>query len=81
MEIESLDLVLFFRDNNVVVSETDCFNMIQLICGKGTLSLIDFIKLICPKSQSTFMNAKNSKVTATYGVLPILSYQQENLVS
>ena len=43
--ITTLDLVNFFRDNNLVVSEADCYMLVKAFDanGQGNLSLLDLM--------------------------------------
>ena len=51
MQIDSLDLVVFFRDNYLVVSEADCFMLVNSIDSNndGLINYTDFIKILCPQ--------------------------------
>jgi Ca2+-binding EF-hand superfamily protein len=70
MQIDSLDLVVFFRDNYLVVSEADCFMLVNSVDSNndGLLNYSDFIKIICPQQYTTSINIKSSKKHATYGL-------------
>ena len=50
--IESIDLVTFFRDNGLVVSEADCYMLICMFDSNcdGLLSLTDLTNILAPAS-------------------------------
>ena len=60
--ITTLDLVNFFRDNNLVVSEADCYMLVKAFDanGQGNLSLLDLMQILCPR---TYTYSKNYKAS------------------
>lgn len=61
MHIDTLDLVTFFRENNLVVSEADCYLLVKQYDSNddGVLSLHDFMFILCPR---TYTYTKNFEI-------------------
>jgi hypothetical protein len=72
MQLDSLDFVVFFRDNNLVVSEADCFMLVRNTDSNndGMLNLADMMKLLCPRSYTTSKNLKAVKKHHMYAYTP-----------
>lgn len=68
MQIDSLDLVVFFRDNNLVVGEADCFMLVQQMDSNndGLLNLSDMMRILCPRSYTTSINISATRKYAQY---------------
>ena len=69
--ISTLDLVNFFRDNNLVVSEADCYMLVKAFDanGQGNLSLLDLMQILCPRSYTYSKNYKASHEHYQYGLI------------
>jgi hypothetical protein len=65
MQLTSLDLVNFFRDNKLVVSEADCYMLVKQYDSNndGLLSLHDVMLILCPRN---YTYTKNLVATAKY---------------
>ena len=63
MQIDTLDLVVFFRDNYLVVSEADCYMLVKQMDSNndGMLNLADLIRILCPLEYTTSVNIKTAK--------------------
>jgi len=83
MHIDSLDLVTFFRDNNLIVSEADCYLLIKQYDSNadGVISLNDFMFILCPRSYTytkNFEMAMSRNHDLKYGAKQIdLGYRME----
>ena len=81
--ISTLDLVKFFRDNGMIVPESDCFMLVNQFdsTGSGTLSLLDLTKILCPRDYTTTKNYKATKKFFHYGLHTVkLNYDIEYAV-
>ncbi len=69
MQLDTLDLCAFFRENNLVVSEADCYMLVKQLDsnGDGMLNLSDIMNLLCPRSYTTTKNIKATRKHITYG--------------
>lgn len=58
MRVNSLDLVSFFRDNKLIVSESDCYMIVKMYDSNfdGSLSLIDFMLIVSPRAYTYTKN-------------------------
>ena len=67
----TLDLVNFFRDNGLVVSEADCYMLVKMFDsnGAGSLSLLDLMLILCPRSYTYSKNYKATQQHYQYGLL------------
>ena len=83
MYIDTLDLITFFRDNNLVVSEADCYLLVKQYDSNadGVLSLIDFMFILCPRTYTytkNFEMAMQRENNLKYGAKQIdLGYRLE----
>mmetsp|Transcript_632 Transcript_632/g.793 ORF Transcript_632/g.793 Transcript_632/m.793 type:complete len:108 (-) Transcript_632:690-1013(-) len=78
--INTLDLVSYFHDNGLIVSESDCYMLVQLFDtnNDGKLSLVDLMLALCPRNYTYKKNFKNSKRFFEYAEdLKKLSYDIE----
>jgi Ca2+-binding EF-hand superfamily protein len=77
--IDSLDIVTFFRDNSLVVSEADCYMLVQQFDsnGDGLLSLADLMKVLAPKEYTFERNMKLTKKFFMYGEGPRIPHDVE----
>lgn len=68
MQIDTLDLVVFFRDNQLVVSEADCYMLVNQMDSNndGMLNLADVMRLLCPRTYTTSANFVKTKKYAQY---------------
>ena len=68
MQIDTLDLVVFFRDNNLVVSEADCYMLVNAMDSNndGYLNYADILRILCPTTYTTSINIKAAKNYAQY---------------
>lgn len=68
MQIDSLDLVVFFRDNQLVVSEADCYMLVKQMDSNndGLLNLTDMMRILCPRAYTTSVNIKTARKYAQY---------------
>ena len=83
--LNSLDLVLFFRDNSKVIPEADTYMLIGAFDSNndGRLSLIDFQKMLCPVSYSARQHFSSTKRHFTYAEdnsLTKVSYDVEHAI-
>ena len=71
MQIDTLDLVVFFRENYLVVSEADCYMLVKQMDSNndGLLNLADLIRILCPLRYTTSVNIKSAKKHAYYAQL------------
>ena len=69
--ITTLDLVNFFRDNNLVVSEADCYMLVKAFdaSGQGSLSLLDLMQILCPRTYTYSKNYRASQQHYQYGLI------------
>jgi hypothetical protein len=69
MQIDTLDLVVFFRDNQLVVSEADCYMLVNQMDSNndGLLNLADITRLLCPRTYTTSQNIRKTRKYAQYG--------------
>lgn len=72
MQIDTLDLVTFFRDNFLVVSEADCYMLVRQSDSNndGALNLSDLMKLLAPRSYTTSKNLTATRKHAQYANIP-----------
>ena len=78
--VTTLDLVNFFRDNGLVVSEADCYMLVKMFDsnGAGNLSLLDLMQILCPRSYTYAKNYKATQEHYQYGLLrQTLTYDVE----
>ena len=70
--IESLDLVTFFRDQGLVVSEGDCYMLVKMFDSgdSGHLDLGAITTILCPRSYTYKRHLKGTKRYYTYGGAP-----------
>ena len=70
MQIDTLDLVVFFRDNYLVVSEADCYMLVKQMDSNndGLLNLSDMMKILCPRSYTTSVNIKAASKFSHYAL-------------
>ena len=63
MQIDTLDLVVFFRDNYLVVSEADCYMLVKQVDSNndGVLNLADLMRILCPNEYTTTVNVKTAR--------------------
>ena len=63
-----MDLVTYFRDNHIVVGESDCFMLVKQLDSNndGALNLTDFSKLLCPSTYTTSDNLKAARKHHVY---------------
>jgi Ca2+-binding EF-hand superfamily protein len=68
MQIDTLDLVAFFRENYIVVSEADCYMLVKQMDSNndGLLNLADLIRILCPAKYTTSVNIKAARKHAYY---------------
>ena len=68
MQINTLDLVSFFRDNKLVVSEADCYMLVKQFDSNfdGDLNLIDLMLILCPRTYTYTKNFLATKKHVTY---------------
>jgi hypothetical protein len=66
MQIDTLDLVCFFRDNHLVVSEADCYMLVKQMDSNcdGLLNLSDLMRILCPLEYTTSVNIKATRRVA-----------------
>jgi len=67
--IDTIDLVTFFRDNGLVVSEADCYMLVKKFDSNndGLISLGDLVSILCPRSYSFKRNLKGTQNYFNYG--------------
>ena len=67
MKIDSLDLVVFFKQNRVFMSEGDCYMLISAFDsnGDGELNLHDLMVILCPRAYTYSKILKPARVTST----------------
>ncbi len=67
-QIDTLDLVCFFRDNKLVVSEADCYMLVKQFDSNsdGCLNLIDLMLILCPRTYTYTKNFLKSKKQVSY---------------
>ena len=68
MQIDTLDLVVFFRDNYLVVSEADCYMLVKQMDSNndGVLNLADLMRILCPVPYTTSTNIRAARKHAYY---------------
>jgi hypothetical protein len=68
MQIDTLDLVVFFRDNHLVVSEADCYMLVKQMDSNndGYLNLADMMRILCPRSYTTSININAARKYSHY---------------
>ena len=68
MQIDTLDLVVFFRDNYLVVSEADCYMLVKQMDSNndGLLNLADMMRIMCPRSYTTSINLESARKYSHY---------------
>jgi hypothetical protein len=79
-QISTLDLVCFFRDNKLVVSEADCYMLVKQFDSNcdGLLNLIDIMLILCPRTYTYTKNFVKSKKEISYARTSTgLSYSME----
>ena len=82
-QIDSLDLVCFFRDNKLVVSEADCYMLVKQFDSNsdGMLNLIDIMLILCPRTYTYTKNFIASRKEFSYArTSTALSYNMEFVV-
>jgi len=80
MQLTSLDLVNFFRDNKLVVTEADCYMLVKQYDSNedGFLSLHDVMMMLCPSNYSYSKNLVATAKHVNYAKkVPGLSHQME----
>jgi hypothetical protein len=83
MKIDSLDLVVFFRQNRVFMSEGDCYMLIQAYDsnGDGELNLSDLMVILCPRAYTNSKNLRASQRNVNYALaVEGLNYSLEHAV-
>ena len=67
--ITTLDLVEFFRENGLVVSEGDCYMLVTAFDkkGNGMLSLGDMMLMLAPSSYNVKRNMRGCQKYFQYG--------------
>ena len=79
-KITSLDLHNFFRDNGIIMPESDCFMLVKQFDanGTGSLSLLDLMRVLCPRSYTYTKNLQATKKFFHYGLHTVkLKYDVE----
>jgi hypothetical protein len=80
MQLDTLDLVNFFRDNKLVVSEADCYMLVKQYDSNydGLLNLQDLMLILCPNNYTSLANIKSTAKHLVYAK-PVggLNYQME----
>ena len=61
--VDTLDLVSFFRDEGLIVSEGDCYMLVRMFDsdGDGLLSLGDITTILCPRSYTYKRHLRGSQ--------------------
>ena len=69
MQLDTLDLCAFFRENNLVVSEADCYMLVKQLDSNsdGMLNLTDIMNLLCPRNYTSSKNIKAVRKHTSYG--------------
>jgi hypothetical protein len=67
--ITTLDLISFFRENGLIVSEGDCYMLVTAFDkgGSGVLSLGDMMLILAPSSYDAKRNMKGCQKYFQYG--------------
>ena len=70
--INSIDLATFFKENHTVMSEANCFMLVQQNDSNsdGLLSFADLQTILCPSTYSASQNLKAARKNAQYGIRP-----------
>jgi len=70
MQLDTLDLCAFFRENNLVVSEADCYMLVKQLDSNsdGLLNLTDIMNLLCPRNYTSSKNIKATRKHTQYAV-------------
>ena len=68
MQLDTLDLCAFVRENNLVVSEADCYMLVKQLDSNsdGLLNLTDIINLLCPRGYTTSKHIKATRKHIQY---------------
>jgi len=83
MKIDSLDLVVFFKQNRVFMSEADCYMLIKAYDsnGDGELNLHDLMVILCPKAYTLSKNLRATQQNVNYALaVKGLNYDLERAV-